>query len=337
MVRLRARALLPLHSVRLQQGDPSMGNQEVLVVSPQALENYQEAFRALIVAYHDTWWLLVRAEDQACGERLALARAARLAAHTASGGHLTRSMHRGPKSSTPSRVTTNSGQHGSGTQLGTFWPGVRSVFCRSSASQPSRGSRMPMTMVLRSLIVIGCLLLRHPQLAAPLTLTSSRMAPIAPTTMGSRFAGNGRVHATSAATRARVICRTFASAVSLTGWRLAQCSRSAKPIVLQRTKSGGCDILVAVRECHTLPSRLRIFSSLRSSDTTTPCRSQRKGQRPLHSVTLPGNAIAVRLASVGLISATETLTTRWDSLLTHQTMCFLKPLTILWTGSLLPY
>ena len=45
-------------------------------MSPQALENCLEAFLELTVPFHDTWWLLVRAEDQA------LARAA----HEASGG-----------------------------------------------------------------------------------------------------------------------------------------------------------------------------------------------------------------------------------------------------------
>ena len=43
--------------------------------SCQALESCQEA-----------WWLLIRAEDQLRGERLALARATRLAAHRTSGG-----------------------------------------------------------------------------------------------------------------------------------------------------------------------------------------------------------------------------------------------------------
>ena len=52
-----------------------------MVASPRALENCQEAFRELTAAFHDTWWLLVRAEDQARGERLAPARATRLAAH----------------------------------------------------------------------------------------------------------------------------------------------------------------------------------------------------------------------------------------------------------------
>ena len=61
-------------------------SQEGRVMSPQALENYQDAFRETPVAYHDTWWLLVRAEDQSRGERLASARATRLAAHKASGG-----------------------------------------------------------------------------------------------------------------------------------------------------------------------------------------------------------------------------------------------------------
>ena len=43
------------------------------------------------------------------------------------------------------------------------------------------------------------------------------------------------------------------------------------------------------------------LSSFRSSDTTTPCRSQRKGQQALHFVAQSlGNAIATRLASVGI-------------------------------------
>ena len=41
---------VPLLSLGLPQEDPSMGSQEVLVVSPDALENYQEAFRELTVA-----------------------------------------------------------------------------------------------------------------------------------------------------------------------------------------------------------------------------------------------------------------------------------------------
>ena len=112
----------------------------------------------------------------------------------------------------------------------------------------------PTTVALRSLIVSGNLLLRRPQFVTALTLRSSRTAPIAPTTMGTRFAESGRVHTTSAATRARVRCRTSASAVySPTGWRLALCSRGAKPIALQRTKAAGSDIVMAVRECHPLP------------------------------------------------------------------------------------
>ena len=54
------------------------------VVSPLVLEIYQETFRELTVACHDRWWLFVRAEDQARVERLALARATKLAGHKAS-------------------------------------------------------------------------------------------------------------------------------------------------------------------------------------------------------------------------------------------------------------
>ena len=82
---------------------------------------------------------------------------------------LTRSMHCGRKSPTQSRARTNPGQHRAGTRLGTLWPGVRTVLCRSSASQPSRGSRMPTTVALQSLIVSGSLLLRQPQFATAVT------------------------------------------------------------------------------------------------------------------------------------------------------------------------
>ena len=49
------------------------------------LQSSSQTCRELTVAYHDTWWLLVRAKDQACGEFLALARATSLAAHKDSG------------------------------------------------------------------------------------------------------------------------------------------------------------------------------------------------------------------------------------------------------------
>ena len=94
---------------------------------------------------------------------LALARATRLAA--------TRSTHRGRSSSTQSRAMTNSGQHRSGTRLGTFRLEARTVLCRSSASL-----RMPTSVALRSLLVPGSLLLRQPlplhPFATALTLRS---------------------------------------------------------------------------------------------------------------------------------------------------------------------
>ena len=100
--------------------------------------------------------------------------------------------------------------------------------------------------------------------------------------------------------------------------RLACClvqQKRAMTIVLQRTKAAGNDIVMAVRECHTLPrrqlvtptlwlsSRLRIslsLSSMRSSGTTTPCRSQQKGESShcILSLCLLAKAIAARLVIV---------------------------------------
>ena len=106
------------------------------------------------------------------------------------------------------------------------------------------------------------------------------------------------------------------------------CSRSAKPIVLKRTKAAGRDTVAAVRKCHTLPPRQLVtpnpvaalsathLSSMRSSDTMAPCRSQLKGQ-PMHCVALLLAMQSPRGSrqweSVTSLSATETLTTRWGS------------------------
>ena len=103
---------------------------------------------------------------------------------------------------------------------------------------------MPTTVSLRSLLVPRSLLLRLHCLC-------------------SRSRGSGRVHTKSAATRARVSCRTSASAVcSFTGWRRALCSRSAQPIVLQKARATGSDIVAVARGCHTLPRRQLVVPAL---------------------------------------------------------------------------
>ena len=84
------------------------------------------------------------------------------------------------------------------------------------ASQPGSGSRMPATVSLRSLFV--------PISHSVCTGSRQHSPSTAPTAMGTRLAGSCRVR-----------CRTSASAVySPTGRRLALCSRSPKPIMLQK-------------------------------------------------------------------------------------------------------
>ena len=168
------------------------------------------------------WWLLVRAEDQALGERLALARATRLAAHKASGGVAhTISTHSGRKSSTQSRAKT------------TFWA--------AQARYPAwdflaRGVKRPLPLVGES----AESRVAHADDSGPpkptcvlVTLRSYRTG-----NDGYKICREWSVRTTSAATRVRVNCRTSASAVcSLTGWRAALCSRSTTPIVLQKGKT----------------------------------------------------------------------------------------------------
>ena len=127
------------------------------------------AFRELTVAFHLTWCLLVRAGPRSW---LAPDRVIRLAAHRKPAeASPTRLAHRVRKSSTQSRPTTNSGQHRSDTRFGTSWLGMR-----SSASQQSRGSRMPTTVALRSLLVPRSPLLRQvlPQCPFATALTLRR-------------------------------------------------------------------------------------------------------------------------------------------------------------------
>ena len=121
---------------------------------------YQESFRELTVAHRDTCLLVPRTKPVVSAwpwlelPGLRLTRPAEAL--------LTHSMRRCLKSSTQSLAVTRSGQHRSGTRRGTFWLVVRSVLCCSSASQPGRGSRMPATVSLRSLVP-SSLLLRQPQ------------------------------------------------------------------------------------------------------------------------------------------------------------------------------
>ena len=107
MVRLLARVLRPT-VLSWTSARPSTGSQEVSVLSPQALENYQED--KLVV---NAWpWL------ELPGSRL-----------------LQRSMHRGRKSSTQSRATTNSGQHK------VRYLGLSGLGCGASSAARRRVSR----------------------------------------------------------------------------------------------------------------------------------------------------------------------------------------------------
>ena len=192
-------------SLRLQQGDPSTGRQEVLVASPQALENCQEALRELTVAYHDTWWLLVRVEDQARGERLASARATRLAAHKASGG----AAHTFDASWSGEFNTVAGDDKFLAAQVRyPAWDflarGAKAPSAVRRRVRPSRGSRQPTTVALQSLIVSGR---SAPASATAVTDRSSKRHQSHRLQKGTRFTESGRVHTTSAATRAHVSCR----------------------------------------------------------------------------------------------------------------------------------
>ena len=193
-------------------------------MSRQALKNYQESFRELTVANHDTWWLLVRAQTkpvvsaglgpsyQACGSQSLWRRCSHVRCVVVG-----RSQH----SRERPQVLGSTGQ------------------VAADDSGPPKPNRV-----------------RESAPASATVRDSTHPQELNDCTVGTRFAESGRVHTTSAATRARVRCRTSASTVySPTGWRLALCSRGAKPIVLQRTTAAGSDFVLAVRECHTLPRR----------------------------------------------------------------------------------
>ena len=47
-----------------------------------------------------------------------------------------------------------------------------------------------------------------------------------------------------------------------TGWRLAVCSRSTRPIVLQKARATGSDIVAAALGRHTLPRRQLVIPAL---------------------------------------------------------------------------
>ena len=282
--------------------------------SLQALENYREGFRELTVAYHDTWWLLVRAENQAGGERLASARATRLAAHKASGGDAD-TFDASWSVEFNLFAMTKSGQHVSGTQLGTFWLGVRSVFCRSSASQSSRGSGVPTTVALRSLLVPGSLLLRPPQ-------------PLHPFATALTTEAQRRTHRTDY--DVYKICREWSCShdqcsdpcprqLSHVCIRCHQPQRLASRPVQQKRKadrvtkdksSWKCGAGVRMPHAAATPAGhsslvaalfVSDLSLVRSSDSSAPCHSQQKQQQPVHLVEVsPGNAIAALLASVAI-------------------------------------
>ena len=108
--------------------------------------------------------------------------------------------------------------------------------------------------------------------------------------------------------------------------RLASCLVQQKPpsrSCCQRAKAAGVG---GMRVSHA--------TATPAGDTVAPCRSQQKGQQPVHFVALsPGNAIAARLASVGTsISSTETLATHWGSPLLLQMTNSLRPSIILPIG-----
>ena len=80
-----------------------------------------------------------------------------------------------------------------------------------------------------------------------------------------------------------------------------------------------------------------VLSSMRSSDTTTPCRNQ----QPLHFVAVSPAMQSLRGSrewdSLPSLSATETLTTPWGTPLLLQMIISLRPSVILPTGSLFQY
>ena len=84
-----------------------MGSQEVLVVSPHALENYQEAFRELTVRTTTRGGCSSVPKTKPVVSAWPWLELPGLRLTKPAEALLTRSMHRGRKSSTQSRATTN--------------------------------------------------------------------------------------------------------------------------------------------------------------------------------------------------------------------------------------
>ena len=249
----------------------------------------------------------LRPEDQARGERLALARASRLAALKARGGAAdTFDASRSEEFNTVTgddkfwaaqvRYPAWDFQPRSG-PLPLACESAESQFVRADDSAPPKPNRV-----------------RESAPASATVGDSTHPQKVEDGTCRTDYNGYKICRALSCSQQRPVpasAVATSASAVySPASWRLAMCSRSAKPIVLKKTKAAGRDTVAAVRKCHTLPPRQLV----------TPCgcplgyaslfdavlRYNGAVSQPTEGIadafcrSAPGNAIAARLASVGI-------------------------------------
>ena len=259
-------------------------------------------------------------EDQARGERLTLARAIRLPAHKASGGVAFDASWSGECNTIAGDVKLWEAQ--------VSYP-ARNFLARFAHADDSG---------LRNLLVPRSPLLRQPLPPCPFAtaLTSGARGRHLPDRL--RWICELQKIVVFARQAERpvplsAVAHVGTRCLSPTGWRPTLCSRSAKPIVLQKTRATGNHTAVATHGCHTLPRQQLVIPasgllSRLSPPVTVSSRIMQSGRQPLLFFFFSFSLLSIQSPRGShqcdfppSASATGTLTTS-----RAQTICSSKPL-----------